>query len=71
MKKLTTLFAIVLTATTMTFAMPGCGAPGGSEGDENDPAATGGDDEQMQDETGEMDGDTDGGGDDSGAAGGV
>ena len=30
----------------------GCGGAGGSEGDSNDPAATGDDDAQMQDETG-------------------
>ncbi len=37
-----------------TFGLVGCGGPGGSEGDTNDPATAGSDDEQMQDESGDM-----------------
>ena len=33
-------------------AVAGCGAPGGSEGDQNDPAVNGEDDASMQNETG-------------------
>lgn len=37
-----------------SFTLVGCGDSGGSEGDTNDPATTGSDDAQMQDESGDM-----------------
>jgi hypothetical protein len=49
MKKCASLLIMFL----MTFAVIGCGGPGGAEGDENDPAETT-DEEQMQDETGDV-----------------
>lgn len=47
----------LLAASLLVFIM-GCGGAGGKEGDKEDPAATA-DEEQMQDETGEVDGEGD------------
>ena len=48
-RSLSWLVFIGIFSCTLTI---GCGGAGGTEGDANDPAATGDDDAQMQDETG-------------------
>lgn len=50
-KSISWLLSLVMICS---FTIVGCGGTGGSEGDTNDPATEGSDDEQMQDESGDM-----------------